>query len=132
MREIALDVVRVDGSLLPCLLNAVELRDESGAPVLMRATLFEATARRRYERELLAAQRMAEESEARSRVVQRVVSDLAAATTVEDVATVIVERSRAAMRASGAALVLVEEGDPGIRNRCRGCAPSGRRGCRPS
>ena len=64
VREIALDVVRVDGSVLPCLLNAVELRDETGAPVLVRATLFEATARRRYERELLAAQRAAEESEA--------------------------------------------------------------------
>ena len=80
VREIALDVVRRDGSVLPCLLNAVELRDDDGAPVLVRATLFEATARRRYERELLTAQRAAQESEARSRVVQRVVSDLAAAT----------------------------------------------------
>jgi PAS domain S-box-containing protein len=113
VREIALDVVRVDGSLLPCLLNAVELRDDVGAPVLVRATLFEATARRRYERELLAAQRAAEESEARSRTVQKVVSDLAAATTVEDVATVVVERSRAALHASGAALVLVDEGTAG-------------------
>lgn len=116
VREIALDVVRVDGSLLPCLLNAVELRDDAGAPLLVRATLFEATARRRYERELLAAQRAAEASEGRSRVVQTVVSDLAAATTVEDVAAVIVDRSRAALRASGAALVIVEEraaGDPG-------------------
>ena len=67
VREIALDVVRVDGSVLPCLLNAVEVRDDDGSPVLIRATLFEATARRRYERELLGAQRAAEESEARSR-----------------------------------------------------------------
>jgi len=108
VREIALDVVRVDGSMLPCLLNAVELRSEEGAPVLVRATLFEATARRRYERELLAAQREAEESEARSRTVQDVVSDLAAATSVADVATVIVERSRAALRARGSALIMVE------------------------
>ena len=63
VREIALDVVRTDGSVLPCLVNAVELRDDDGTPVLMRATLFEATARRRYERELLNAQRAAEESE---------------------------------------------------------------------
>src|ERR687890_81419 len=103
VREIALDVVRIDGSLLPCLLNAVEVRDESGAPLLVRATLFEATARRRYERELLSAQRAAQESEARSRVVQQVVSDLAAATSAEDVATVIVERSRAALDAREAA-----------------------------
>jgi PAS domain S-box-containing protein len=114
VREIALDVVRMDGSVLPCLINAVELRDEDGAPVLMRATLFEATARRRYERELLAAQRTAEESEARSRTVQQVVSDLAAATSVADVASVIVERGRDAMQARGAALVLVDEAEPGV------------------
>ncbi|TFV62009.1 UNVERIFIED_ORG: PAS domain-containing protein [Bacillus sp. AZ43] len=122
VREIALDVVRVDGSLLPCLLNAVELRDDEGRPVMVRATLFEATARRRYERELLAAQRAAEESEARSRTLQQVVSDLAAATTVADVATVIVERSREALRAAGAALAVVvprdgadPEGEPDLR-----------------
>ena len=113
VREIALDVVRRDGSVLPCLLNAVEVRDASGAPVLVRATLFEATARRRYERELLAAQRAAEESEARSRTLQRVVSDLAAATSVEEVAAVIVARGREAMLARCAALVVVEESEPG-------------------
>ncbi|UOY01748.1 SpoIIE family protein phosphatase [Blastococcus sp. PRF04-17] len=112
VREIALDVVRVDGSLLPCLLNAVELRDEAGAPLLVRATLFEATARRRYERELLAAQRTAQESEARSRVVQTVVSDLAAATSVDGVGAVIVQHGRSALRAKGAALVLVEQEGP--------------------
>src|SRR4051812_23959133 len=101
VREIALDVVRVDGSLLPCLLNAVELRDENGAPLLVRATLFEATARRRYERDLLAAQRAAEESEARSRTVQQVVSDMAAATSVADVAAGSVGRGRGALGARG-------------------------------
>ncbi|MGY1601753.1 SpoIIE family protein phosphatase [Geodermatophilus sp. SYSU D00815] len=109
VREIALDVVRVDGSALPCLLNAVEVRDASGAPLLVRATLFEATARRRYERELLAAQRAAEESEARSRTLQAVVSDLAAATTVVDVAAVIVDHGRHALHAPGAALLLLDE-----------------------
>ncbi|MDP9390245.1 MAG: SpoIIE family protein phosphatase [Actinomycetota bacterium] len=115
VREVALDILRADGSMLPCLVNAVELRDAEGAAVLVRATLFEATARRRYERELLAAQRAAEESEARSRTLQQVVFDLAAATSAEDVATVIVERSRTALDARGAALVLVDEGaaEPG-------------------
>jgi PAS domain S-box-containing protein len=113
VREIAVDVVRIDGSLLPCLLNAVEVRDEDGAQVLVRATLFEATARRRYERELLAAQRGAEESEARSRMLQQVVSDLAAATTVGDVAKVIVEHGRKALRAQGAAVLLVDEPEDG-------------------
>ena len=121
VREVALDVLRADGSMLPCLVNAVELRDQDGAAVLVRATLFEATARRRYERELLAARRAAQESEGRSRIVQGVVSDLAAATSAEDVASVIVEHSRAALDARGAALVLVDDeqvergGLPGLR-----------------
>src|SRR3712207_6259443 len=49
VREVALDVVRDDGSVLPCLVNAVEVRDDEGRPVLVRATVFEATSRRRYE-----------------------------------------------------------------------------------
>lgn len=108
VREIALDLLRADGTLLACLANAVEIRDDDGAPLLMRATVFEATARRRYERGMLAAQRAAEESELRSLTLQMVVSDLAAAISVEDVASVIVERSREALHARGSSLVLVE------------------------
>jgi PAS domain S-box-containing protein len=111
VREIALDVLRVDGSALPCLLNAVEVRDDNDVPVLVRATLFEATARRRYERELLAAQRVAQESEARSRTVQAVVSDLAAATSVSDMAAVIVAHGIRALGAVGGALLIID--DPG-------------------
>src|SRR3712207_7061386 len=37
VREVALDLVRADGSLLPCLLNAVEVRDDEGAPLLLRS-----------------------------------------------------------------------------------------------
>ncbi|MBB3086604.1 SpoIIE family protein phosphatase [Geodermatophilus sabuli] len=109
VREVALDVVRGDGSLLPCLVNAVEVRDDTGAPVLLRTTVFEATSRRRYERALLAAQRAAAESEARSRTVQQVVSELAAATSAREVAGVAVSRAREAVGASGAGLWLAAE-----------------------
>ena len=109
VREIAVDVVRVDGSLLPCLLNAVEVRDADGRPLLVRATLFDATARRRYEGELLAARESAEQSEGRTRTLHAVVSALAAAVTVDDVAQVVVERGRKALRARGAALVTLTE-----------------------
>ena len=108
-REVALDVVRADGSLLPCLVSAVEVRDAHDRPLIIRATLFEASARRRYELELLAAQRAAEASEVRSRTLQQFVSDLAAAVTTQDAADVVVHRSRRAVRASGAALWLVTE-----------------------
>ena len=54
--EVALDLVTADGGLLPVLANAVEKRDAVGALVFTRVTLFQATKRRRYERELVDAQ----------------------------------------------------------------------------
>ncbi|MDP9429605.1 MAG: PAS domain-containing protein [Actinomycetota bacterium] len=109
VREVALDVVRADGSLLPCLLNAVEVRDSGGTALLVRATVFEATSRRRYERALLAAQRAAAESERRAHTLQQVVAELSAAASARNVAEVIVRRSRQAVGANGAALWLAAE-----------------------
>ncbi|MEX5718723.1 SpoIIE family protein phosphatase [Geodermatophilus maliterrae] len=108
VREVALDVVRADGSVLPCLVNAVEVRDAEGQPVLVRATVFEATSRRRYERALLSAQRAAADSEARARTLQQVVSELAAAASAEQVADVVVRRARSAVEAGGAGLWLAD------------------------
>ena len=70
-REIALDLVRADGTLLPVLVNAVLERDPNGAPALIRAALFDATHRRAYELELLAAKHRAEASEERARALAR-------------------------------------------------------------
>jgi len=55
VREIALEIRRADGSLLPALVNSVLRHDSSGQPRVIRTTIFDATDRRRYERELLAA-----------------------------------------------------------------------------
>jgi serine/threonine-protein kinase RsbW len=110
VREVALDVVRANGSLLPCLVNAVEVRAPDGSPLMVRATLFEATARRRYEREILAARRSAEASEARSRTLQQFTAELATAVTTSDAAAVVVHRSRRAAQAVGAALWLIDAG----------------------
>jgi PAS domain S-box-containing protein len=65
VRGIAVDIQRADGSLLPSLVNSVLKRAPDGLPLLIRTTVFDATDRRTYERELLRAQRAAEESEAR-------------------------------------------------------------------
>ncbi|MBT0993771.1 SpoIIE family protein phosphatase [Cellulomonas sp. DKR-3] len=65
-REIALEVVCADGRRLPVLVNSVLDRDEDGTPVAIRTAAFDATERRRYEREMLATMRRAEESEARA------------------------------------------------------------------
>jgi PAS domain S-box-containing protein len=53
--EVALDIVCADGRVLPTLVNAVEKRDALGKPLFVRITIFNATDRRRFERELLDA-----------------------------------------------------------------------------
>jgi PAS domain S-box-containing protein len=58
--EVALDVVARDGTPLPVLVNAVEKRSEHGQALFVRMTIFNATDRRRYERDLLAARAAAE------------------------------------------------------------------------
>ena len=58
--EIALEVVRHDGRIVPVLVNSRQRREADGTPLFNRITLFDATDRRRYERELLLARRKAE------------------------------------------------------------------------
>jgi sigma-B regulation protein RsbU (phosphoserine phosphatase) len=55
VREIAVEIVTAAGERLPALVNSVLVHDESGEPRVVRTTVFDATERRRYERELLAA-----------------------------------------------------------------------------
>ena len=59
--EIALEVVCADGRILPVLVNSRQRRGADGTPLLNRITLFDASDRRRYERELLLARRKAEQ-----------------------------------------------------------------------
>jgi PAS domain S-box-containing protein len=65
--EVALDLVRADGSLLPVLVNAVERQDANGSVRFIRITVFNASDRRRYEQELLKARRTAEDASAELR-----------------------------------------------------------------
>jgi sigma-B regulation protein RsbU (phosphoserine phosphatase) len=57
VREIAVEIVRPDGSRLPALVNSALRHDDAGRPRVIRTTVFDATDRRRYEQELLAARR---------------------------------------------------------------------------
>src|SRR3954451_21994159 len=77
VRAIALDVVRADGSRMPVLVNSQLRADSAGGPIGVRHTVFDATDRRRYETELLAARRRAEQATAWVRAVEQVVADLA-------------------------------------------------------
>lgn len=69
VRGIALELVAAGGARLPVLVSATLVRDEHGEPDGVRLAIFDATERRAYEEELLAARRRAEESEARSRAL---------------------------------------------------------------
>lgn len=60
VNEIAMDVVCADGRALPVMLNAAQRKGADGVPLLLRFTVFNATDRRRYEKELLQARRAAE------------------------------------------------------------------------
>jgi sigma-B regulation protein RsbU (phosphoserine phosphatase) len=69
VREIAADVICADGSRLPVLLNAATSFDADGAPRMFRVVLLDATERRSYERELVAARQRAEASEQQARAL---------------------------------------------------------------
>ncbi len=71
VREIAVQIVARSGARLPVVVNSLLKQDESGAPMMVRTALFDATERRAYEEELLAARRRAEDSEARATALAR-------------------------------------------------------------
>jgi phosphoserine phosphatase RsbU/P len=55
IREIALEIVRADGSRRPVLVSSVMRYDDDGLPAGVRTMVLEAVDRRRYEQELLRA-----------------------------------------------------------------------------
>ena len=69
--ELSLDMLRADGSTLPTLVNAILDRDHQGNPLIIRVAVFDATERHRYEQEILAARRRAEESEVHATRIAR-------------------------------------------------------------
>ncbi len=63
VREIAVEVICATGGRLPVLINSVLKRDGAGKPLLTRTTVFNATDRKEYERELLRARQRAEQAD---------------------------------------------------------------------
>jgi phosphoserine phosphatase RsbU/P len=77
VREIAFEIVRADGSRLPVLVNSTVRRDAGGDPVAIRTTIFDATDRREYERELLRARDREQEARERAEVMEQTMARLA-------------------------------------------------------
>lgn len=71
VREVALDIVRKDGTRLPVLLNAAVDREPHGVAQVVRIAVFEATERRRYEQELLVATEAAKAALQESEVAEQ-------------------------------------------------------------
>jgi len=84
--EVALDLVTEQGRRLPVLVNPTERRDAEGRHLFTRLTVFNATDRRRYERELVEARTVAEEAKRRLQELN--------ATLEARIASAMVERDR--------------------------------------
>jgi sigma-B regulation protein RsbU (phosphoserine phosphatase) len=68
--EFAIDMVTKAGVRLPVIANAIERRDEAGGLLFTRLTIFKATDRRRYERQLLDARAASDTARQESETLQ--------------------------------------------------------------
>ena len=93
VREIALEIVCADGRPLPVLVNTVLRRDADGEPVALHTTVFNASDRKQYERELLTARRREQIDRQRVERLQRITSRLAATLTHREIAQAVVHEA---------------------------------------
>ena len=118
VREIAVEMLRRTGDRLPVLVNARQ-RDYGAAGVVTRITVFDATDRRRYERELLAARQRAEEAaQAKQTLIATISHDVRAPLSAMAAATALLEQAsptaaqaqyiRVLRSAAGRALELID------------------------
>ena len=107
VREIAVDIVCADGRRLPVLLNSVLITDEAGEPRVVRTTLFDATERKLYERELLTLRDRERVARERTERLQRITAALAAAPNADAIAAAVAGELRSAF---GAREVVLEAG----------------------
>ena len=113
VRAIAMDLVRDDGSRMPVLVNSKLRIGADGEPLAVRTTIFDATDRKKYEAELLAARRRAEQATAWMTSVEDVVARLAAAASVEDVCGVVAEAGSTLFGATSSTVWLTVDGPSG-------------------
>ncbi|WP_349017725.1 PAS domain-containing protein [Rhizobium sp. 32-5/1] len=84
--EVALDMVKADGSRVPVLVNAVARISDEGDVRFIRITIFNATDRRRYEKELLEARGASERSAAALRDLNATLEERVAVAVQEKIA----------------------------------------------
>jgi len=109
VREIALELVCADGRRLPALVNSTLRTDGDGRPQGIRTTIFNATDRKAYERELQRAHALERAARQRTERLQDVTAALAAVLDPEQIAEAVV----AAVAAGGADEVVLAALGPG-------------------
>jgi PAS domain S-box-containing protein len=93
VREVAFEITRKDGDRLAVLVNARH-RDQAPGVAITRITVFDATDRRRYERELLAARHRAEDiAQALQNLLATISHDVRAPLSAITTATALLEKS---------------------------------------
>ena len=113
VEEVSLTVRTTAGEDLPVLVNAA--RDEDAA--LIRFAILNATGRVQYERELVTARRIAEESAQRVRILQEVSTAFGVSATDEDVAQTFAAVAREAFSARATAALLLDDDGEQPRSR---------------
>jgi PAS domain S-box-containing protein len=108
--EIALELVREDGTRLPALVNATLVRDPAGAPRAIRVTILDASQRRGYERELLRMRDLERAERERTERLQRVSAALVPALAPAEIGEAVLEVLAPLAGSSRSALVLIDEG----------------------
>jgi serine/threonine-protein kinase RsbW len=113
VREIAVEIVRAGGDRLPALVNADLRLDAAGRPAVIRTTVFDATDRRSYERELLQARERERAARERVERLQRLTAALAEPSDAHAVAQVLLDEVAGGPEVDAARLVLGTPGEPG-------------------
>jgi len=107
IREVALRVLRADGTTLPVLLNSVMVLGPDGSPRSIRTAMFDATDRSQYERDLLAERRAAESAALRVQVLQNASSSFASSATELDLTESLAEIVRMSLAAGQACVAML-------------------------
>ncbi|MFI1993814.1 SpoIIE family protein phosphatase [Actinoplanes sp. NPDC020271] len=110
VRGIAMEFRRADGTLLDTLVNAVLRGSPGTGAAVLRMTVFDATDRRSYERELLAERRRAERTTVRLRALQDMVMRCAAIERAGELVDPIVAAGNAAFEAATTTVWLLDAG----------------------
>ena len=128
VREIAVEIECAGGRRLPALINSVLRSDDAGRPVVTRTTVFNASDRKQYERELVSARERERVARERTERLQRLTAALAASLEPAEIAVAVCSELRLD-DADGVAFALIDSdeleiaatrggGDDSRRGRC--------------